>query len=149
MFSTLMQLFLGASPLTLSPAQTGINGAALYDADGVNPPASSNAITMAQCLDGICDQLFLSLEVTFGTTASFYGYCSESSDGTNYARIQLCTDATESVCSPLVNTWTKASWDGKKISYHIRNSGTYVKCQFWTPDNSNGTIVVRGNRSKQ
>jgi len=127
---------------------TGLTAALLADADGLNPPARTNTISMNG--SRFHNQLALELHFVWGTSAVAFGSCEEDLNGDGvFATIQRCTDAGTHVCADRLWQWSKPTGTTSDVVWHIPNAGKDIRCQTWDTALGTGTVTVTGARSEQ
>ncbi len=122
---------------------------ALADADGVSPPAATGTINMELVGGTAKNQLGVVMDITWGTTTTVAGWCEESTDATRWGRIQSCTNASPSVCTPVTHNWAAAAWSAADPVLHVVSTMKYIRCQFWDASSGTGTIIYCVNRLDQ
>lgn len=125
---------------------SGIAGAVLLDADGVDVPATSKAMQMERA--GFMNQMSWLLDVTWGTSTYMLAKCKVSADKSNYGWVPYCSDASTAQCEPQVWRFDATDYANGEINFNVRNPGKFMICQFWSPAGT-GTISAHGNRSSQ
>jgi hypothetical protein len=129
----------GQPGVTITAAQTGINGTAL------SPAATTSAINMQQ--EQVTNQLALNIVVTAGTSLVVQVSCQESTNGSVWNDIHFCDSANPSACVVDKRVYTLSNSTTIVSRWGIRQR--YARCTLEDTGAGTGTAVVTAERSWQ